>query len=87
VLVSPCLRLHEALRLGVVVRIAAPAHRTDEAVLGEELAIRLGSILRAAIRMVHASRRRPPHADGGLQRGEREAVIDRAADRVTDHPS
>ena len=29
---------HEALRLGVIVWIAAPAHRSDEAMIGEELA-------------------------------------------------
>ena len=39
---------HEALRLGVVIRIAAPAHRADEAVDGQQVAIALRCILRAA---------------------------------------
>jgi hypothetical protein len=38
-------RLHEALRLGIVIWISAPAHRADEAVRGEDLAITLSGVL------------------------------------------
>src|ERR1700756_2175470 len=47
--------LHEALRLSVVVRIAAPAHRADQAVSGQHVAVALGGILRAAVRVMHAT--------------------------------
>jgi Phosphoadenosine phosphosulfate reductase family len=46
---------HEALRLGVVVRIAAPAHRADEAVDDQQVAIAFRCILRAAVGMMHAA--------------------------------
>ena len=36
--------LHEALGLGVVVRIAAPAHRTDQPMLMEALTIGIGRV-------------------------------------------
>jgi hypothetical protein len=50
--------LHEALRLGVVARVAAPPHRATKPVLGELLPVRLGSVLWAAIGMVETARRR-----------------------------
>ena len=38
-------RLHEALRLGVVIRVAAAAHRADQAMCGQQLAIDLRRVL------------------------------------------
>src|SRR5689334_3468113 len=60
--------LHEALGLGVVVGIAAPPHGTDEAVVGEDIAVDLGSVLRPAIRVMNAALRRLPYAQSRLQR-------------------
>lgn len=38
-------RFHEAFGLGIIVRIAAAAHRTDQAIGGQCLAVDLGSVL------------------------------------------
>ena len=38
-------RFHEALGFGVVIRISAPAHRTDQAMIGKDPAVELGGIL------------------------------------------
>jgi hypothetical protein len=73
---------HEALGLGVVVGIAAPPHGTDEAVVGEDIAVGFGSVLRPAIRVMNAALRRLPYAQSRLQRRNGNAGIDRAADRV-----
>src|SRR5215470_5660088 len=48
-------RLHEALGFGVVIRVATPAHGTAQAVGCQELAVRLSSVLRPAVRMMDAS--------------------------------
>ena len=77
-------RLHEALRLGVVIRVASAAHRADQAMVGKELPVDLGGILRAAIGMMDAAWRRLSPIDGSLQRRDRQARIDRAADGVAD---
>src|SRR5207248_11407324 len=74
--------LHEALGLGVVVGIAAPPHGTDEAVVGEDIAVDLGSVLRPAIRVMNAALRRLPYAQSRLQRRNGNVGIDRAANRV-----
>jgi hypothetical protein len=76
---------HEALRLGGIVWIAAPAHRADEAVIAEELAVDLRGVLRSAVGMMHAPFRRVTRPNGGFERGECEPGVDRAADRVADH--
>jgi hypothetical protein len=41
--------LHEAFRLGVVVKIAAPAHGANEAMCGEQLPVIGRRLLRTAI--------------------------------------
>ena len=51
-------RLHEAFRLGVIVRIATVAHGANEAMCGEELSVIGRRILRTAIRVVNAALRR-----------------------------
>src|SRR5262249_42962393 len=79
--------LHETLRLGVVVRVRAPAHGANEAMLGKELAIALGGVLRPAIGVVDAAVGRLAGVDGSLQRCHREAGVDRAADRIPDDPA
>src|SRR3954453_21282339 len=48
-------RLHEALSLGVIVGIAAPAHRANKPVLGQPRPIRLGSVLTTAVRVMGQS--------------------------------
>src|SRR3954447_17927470 len=50
-------RLHEALHLGVIVRVATPAHGADEPMSSEQLAIRFSSVLGAAIGVMHATGR------------------------------
>jgi hypothetical protein len=42
-------RLEEALGLGVVIGVAPPAHRADEAVRREQPAMRPGAVLHAAV--------------------------------------
>ena len=49
-------RLHEALRFGVIVGIATPAHRADEAMAVEGLPIGLRGILRAADALLFVKR-------------------------------
>jgi hypothetical protein len=41
--------------LGAVVGIAAPAHGTDQTVVGEDVAVDLGSVLRTAIQVMNAA--------------------------------
>ena len=79
--------LHEALRLGVVVGIAAPAHRADEAVLAQDGAIGFGGVLRSTVGMMHATLRWIAGVDGGLERSNGEPRIDRSADGVTYDPT
>jgi len=62
--------LHEALDLGVVVGIAAPAHGAGETVLLQDGAIVFGGILRATVGMMHATPWRIAGADGGLERSK-----------------
>ena len=75
---------HEAFGHRVVIRIATPAHRAGEFVLKQGLAIRQGGILRAAIGVMNASGWRLAYLDRGVECGERQANVDRTADRVAD---
>src|SRR5262249_56673507 len=79
--------LYEALDLGVVVGIAAPAHGANETVLLQDGAIVVGGILRPTVGMMHATPWRIAGADGGLEGSNSEPCIDRAADGGTDHPT
>jgi hypothetical protein len=72
-------RLHEALRLGVIVRIAAPAHRADQAVTKQGFPIVLRSVLRTAVCVMDATWRRLSPLDRDVKRGKRQANVDRAA--------
>ena len=72
--------LHEALGLGVVVGIAAPAHGAGETVLLQGGAIVIGGILRSTVGMMHATPWWIAGADGGLECSNSEPCIDRAAD-------
>ena len=76
--------LHEAFRFGVVVRITAAAHRADEALHHQNIAIELGSVLRAAIGVMYASRARFAVVDCGLQSGECQPNVDRPTNRIAD---
>jgi len=53
--------------------------------VGKQPAISLTCILRASIRVVDAAPRRLPGSGGSLQRCNRQACIDRTADRISDH--
>lgn len=75
---------HEALCLGVVAGISAPAHRADQAVRIQELAIDLGGVLRSLVRMMLAAGRRLAPFNGDLESGNRRAGVDRPADGVAD---
>ncbi len=44
--------LHEALRLSIVIRIAAAAHRADQPVRDQGVTIELGGVLGAAVGMI-----------------------------------
>ena len=79
--------LHEALGLGIVVRIAAAPHRADQAMSCQGAVIDRSGVLRAAVRMVNASRWRLAALDRDLERGNRQPGIDRAADRIADDPT
>jgi len=50
--------------------------------VGEDVAVDLGSVLRTAIGVVNATFRTPPCSDSRLQRRNGKAGIDRAADRI-----
>ena len=80
-------RLHEALRLGVVVRIAAPAHRADQTIGIQDLAIDLGCILRSAVGVMEASWRRVSRGDGRFECRHRQAGVDRPAERIAHDPA
>ena len=53
--------------------------------VGEDIAVDLGSVLRTAVRVVNAAFRWPPCTDSRLQRCSRKAGIDRAADRIANN--
>ena len=55
--------------------------------LAQDGAIGFGGVLRAAVGMMHATPWRIAGVDGGLERSNDEARIDRAADGVTDDPT
>jgi hypothetical protein len=73
---------HEAFGLGVVVRVAAPAHRSDGAVIVRGSVLEARGVLGSAVGVMDVSRRRMPPGDGGLERGEREAGIDHPSGRI-----
>src|SRR5436190_9511033 len=80
-------RFHEALSFGIVVGITSPAPGADEAVVGEQIAVSLRGILRTSIRVVDAAPVRLPDSDGCLEGCNSQTGIDRAADRISDHPA
>ena len=59
--------LHKALGLGIVIGIATSAHRADETMFGQQVAIELGGVLRTTIRVVDAALWRLSYSDGRLQ--------------------
>jgi len=80
-------RLHEALDLGVVLGIASAPHRTDKTAAKQGVPIGQSGVLRTAIRVVDTTGRRLAALDCGLERGQRQADVDRAADRIADCPT
>lgn len=60
--------LHEAFRFGVVIRVSSSSHRTNKAIGDEELPIGVSRVLRSAIRVVKATRRRFAPFEGALER-------------------
>ena len=75
--------LHETLSFRIVVGVAPPSHRADQAMLGEQLAVDLGGVLRPSIGTMHAARRRSTSTERGLEGRQRQSGIDRPADRIT----
>src|SRR5215813_10300211 len=80
-------RLDEAFGLGVVVGVSTPAHRADEPMLCEQLAVSLAGILRTSIRVMDTAPGRLPDSNSGLQCCNCQTCVDRAADRISDHPA
>src|SRR5262245_31885805 len=80
-------RLDEAFGLGVVVGVSTPAHRADEPMLCEQLAVSLTGILRTSIRVVDTAPGRLPGLNSGLQCCNCQTCVDRAANRISDHPA
>src|SRR3979411_3153364 len=75
-------RLHEAFCLGVVVRISSPTHGPFDAVIGEVVAVCLGSILGPSIGMMDAARRRLSPLNRGGKGSERQPRVDGTADGI-----
>ena len=73
-------RFHEAFSLGIIVRIAAATHRTDQAVGGQCVAVELGSVLRAAVGMMNqpATFDGPPIMECLVERIEDESRVRRS---------
>ena len=76
-------RFEERFNHGIVIAIALAAHRDLEAVLFQALLIRVGTILRAAIRMVNAAFGRLAQCHSHVQRTDREILFH----AVTDSPA
>lgn len=70
---------------GVVIAVALAAHRNLEAILAQELLVIVAAILRAAIGVVNAARRRLAQVDGHLQRTDCEVAFHAVADGLADH--
>src|SRR3954465_1118053 len=66
----------EALHRRVVPAIAFAAHRTDDAVLSQSLAVLMRCELNPAVRMVHQTWRGSLTRDGHVERGQREFVTE-----------
>ena len=75
----------DGLDLKGLLGIATSAHRADETMFGQQVAIRLGGVLRTTIRVVDAALRRLSYSDSRLQCRNSNAGIDRATNRVTDY--
>ena len=74
----------ERFNHGIVVAISLAAHRDLEAVLFQALLIRVGTILRAAIRMVNAAFGRLAQCHSHVQRPDREILFHAVADSPAD---
>jgi hypothetical protein len=70
-------RLHEAFCLGVVVRISSPTHGPFDAVIGEVVAVDLGSILGSSIGMMDATGWRLSSLDRDGKGSERQSRVAR----------
>ena len=78
--------LHEALGLGGR-KGCLCAHRSDKTAAKQGFPIGLSGILRTAIRVVDAAGWRFAALDRGGESGERQADVDRAADRIASCPT
>jgi hypothetical protein len=80
-------RLHEALRFGIVVGIADPAHAGLNVVRGEQRRILPARILDAAIGMMdQAAGSGFASAESHVQRGNGQARLQVGFERSADHP-
>jgi hypothetical protein len=81
-------RLHEALRLSVVVGIADAAHAWLDGMAGQQLGVVAAGVLHAAVGVVdEAVGRRPACRDRHGQRGDREARLQVRLERPADDPA
>src|SRR5215510_14772012 len=62
-------------------------HRADEPMLCEQLAVSLAGILRSSIRVMDTAPGRLPGLNSGLQCCNCQTCVDRAANRISDHPA
>ena len=74
-------RFHEALRLGIVIRIADPAHARLDVVGGEQRRVRVAGVLHAAIGMMDQAAGRGPAGRN------RQARLQMCVQRPTDYAS
>lgn len=77
-------RLHEALGLGVVIRISFSTHGSDESVEFQDAPMPRCGVLGSPVSVKDAARRRTPGPDRRIQRCRGETGIDVAAETVTD---
>ena len=76
-------RLDQALGLGIVIGVAAPAHRAEQAVLSKQFPIALGRVLAASVRVVNTPLAGLTRRDGRLQSRRGEPRVNRATDCPT----
>lgn len=77
--------LHEALGLGVVVRVASPAHRPDEAAALDDAPMPGSGVLRSAVGVQHAAGKRTAGLDCGVQSAGRQPDVDVPAKSIAHH--
>lgn len=78
-------RFEEAFDSGIIIAIAFPAHRGCQIVLAQKLLIVVGAVLRPAIGVVNAARRRSAQGGRHVHGPQSEVLLHPVADCPTDH--